>query len=583
MGIRQKMIWVAVAAIATQSCGGSSPESADYVSADYVFAGGKVYTVAEAQPWAEAVAVQGKKITFVGSDADAKKYIGEDTQVIDLAGKMLLPGFVEGHFHPITGALLTVGADLQYDPVEQVLDAVKKYADANPDLKVVRGFGWRYTTFASTGPTKELLDEIVPDRPVFLFAVDGHGGWVNSKALEMAGITRDTPDPQPGYSSFQRDPETGEATGYLVEVPAELQVLNKLQPQNIASIGKAFEDLLPKFPAAGVTAVFDAGIQGVSSEDGFNLYMELEKKGQLPIRVVGSYYHNDPKTDPLPIIQSYRKSFQSELVQAEVLKINVDGGDAQFTAVMLQPYASKPEITGKPIFTPEQLNDMTKRADAQGIDIHFHAFGDGAVRMSLDAVEAAIAANEARDRRHTIAHAMYIQEEYDLPRFAELDVITSMSMQWAAPDLSNLKLAVANLGEGIVRTRFMRARSLVDSGAKLSFGTDWPAAGYYSTYKPLEAIQVAVTREMLRGPGLEPIMPPVNEVLTLEQAIKANTFTSAYQLRLDDRVGSIEVGKLADLVVLEKNLFDVAPGKISDVDVLLTMMNGNVTYRENGF
>ena len=576
MRIRQNMTCFAVAAIM------SAPSGALAQSADYVFAGGKVYTVAEAQPWAEAVAVEGKKITFVGSDADVKKYIGEDTQVIDLAGKMLLPGFVEGHFHPIAGAQLTVGVNLQYDPVEQVLGAIKKYADANPDAKVVRGFGWRYTSFPSAGPTKEQLDEIVPDRPVFLFAVDGHAAWVNSKGLEMAGITRDTPDPQPGFSSFQRDPETGEPTGYLVEVPAALLVLNALEPQNKVSVGKALEALLPKFPTAGVTAVFDAGILGISPEDGFNLYLDFEKKGQLPIRVVGSYYHNNPKIDPLPIIQSYRESFQSELVQARVLKLNVDGGDAQYTAVMLQPYASKPEITGDPIFTPEQLNDMTKRADAQGLDVHFHAFGDGAVRMSLDAVEAAGAANEARDRRHTIAHAIYIHED-DLPRFAKLNVITSMSMQWATPDLSNLKLAVANLGEGIVYERFMRARSLVDSGAKLSFGTDWPAAGYYSTYKPLEAIQVAVTREMLSGRGLKPVMPPANEVLTLEQAIKANTFTSAYQSRLDDRVGSIEVGKLADLVVLEKNLFDVAPGEISGVDVLLTMMNGKVTYREKGF
>ena len=573
---QKRMIWLCIAAIMTVTF------EVFAEPADHVFTGGKVYTVNEAQPWAEAVAVQGKEIAFVGSDAEARKYVGDATQVIDLAGKMLLPGFVEGHFHPLTGALLTVGVDLQYDSVEQVLGALKEFAEANPDEKIIRGFGWRYTSFPSTGPTKQQLDEIVPDRPVFLFAVDGHAAWVNSKALELAGITKDTPDPQPGYSSFQRDPETGEPTGYLVEVPAELIVLNALQPQTTASIGNAFKKLLPNFPAAGVTAVFDAGIQGISAEDGFRLYMDLEKKGELPIRIVGSYYHNDPAIDPLPIIESYRENFQGELVQAEILKINVDGGDAQYTAVMLQPYAIKPEITGEPIFTPEQLNDMIRRADAAGIDVHLHAFGDGAVRMSLDGIEAATATNKPRDRRHTIAHAIYIQED-DLPRFAELDVITTMSMQWATPDLANLQLAVTNLGKPIVYERFMRARSLLDSGAKLSFGTDWPAAGYYSTYKPLEAIQVAVTREVLRGSGLKPVMPPTNETLTLEQAIKANTSTSAYQNRLEDKIGSIEVGKAADLVVLEKNLFDVAPKQISDVDVLLTMMNGKVTYREKGF
>jgi predicted amidohydrolase YtcJ len=576
MKIQERIIWFFLVSILIVPLGVFAEP------ADYVFTGGKVYTVNEAQPWAEAVAVQRKKITFVGSDADAKKYVGDATQVIALSGKMLLPGFVEGHFHPLTGALLTVGVDLQYDSVERVLDSVKEFADANPDEKVIRGFGWRYSSFPSTGPTKELLDEIVPDRPVFLFAVDGHGAWVNSKALEMAGITRDTPDPQPGYSHFQRGPDGKELTGYLVEVPAELLVLNALQPQTSASIGSAFKKLLPDFPAAGVTAVFDAGIQGIPAEDGFSLYMDLEKNDELPIRIVGSYYHNDPAIDPLPIIQSYRKEFQSELVQAEVLKINVDGGDAQYTAAMLQPYASRPEITGEPIFTPKELNDLIQRADAEGIDVHLHAFGDRAVRMSLDGIEAASAANKTRDRRHTIAHAIYIQED-DLSRFAELDVITSMSIQWATPDLANLQLAVTNLGEPIVYERFMRARSLLDSGAKLSLGTDWPAAGYYSTYKPLEAIQVAVTREVLKGSGLKPVMPPTDETLTLEQAIKANTLTSAYQIRLDEKLGSIEVGKAADLVVLQKNLFDVAPKEISDVDVLLTMMNGNVTYREKGF
>ena len=550
--------------------------------ADYVFTGGKIYTVNKAQPWAEAVAVRGKKIAFVGSDTEASRHVGPHTDVVDLAGKMMLPGFVEGHLHPIAGALLTAGADLQHDSVEELLRAVKEFAEVNPDASVVRGFGWRYAIFPPTGPTKELLDDIIPDRPVFLFAVDGHAAWANSKALEMAGITRDTPDPQPGFSHYQRDPENDEPTGYLVEVPAELAVLNALQPQGKDTIGKAFEALLPGFPASGITAVFDAGIQGLLPEDGFHLYLDLEKEGRLPIRVVGSYYHNDPGIDPLPLIRSYRETFQSELVQADVLKINIDGGDAQFTAAMLQPYVSRPETSGDPIFTSEQLNEMVSRADAEGIDVHFHAFGDRAVRMSLDAIEAATERNEERDRRHTVAHALYIHED-DMPRFAELDAITTMSMQWATPDPTNLQLAVKNLGESVVEQRFMRARSLLDSGAMLSFGTDWPAAGYYSTYKPLESIQVALTREMLEGTGLMPVMPPVNETLTLEQAIEANTSVAAYQIRLDQEIGSIEVGKLADLVVLERNLFDLEPRQISGVSVLLTMMNGQVTHRENEF
>jgi len=551
-------------------------------AADFVFTHGKVYTVSEKQPWAEAVAVEGNKIVFVGSSAEAKKHVGEKTKVTDLDGKMLLPGFVEGHFHPIVGAMLTVGVDLQYDSLDEVLQAVKEYADANPDEKLIRGFGWRYHLFPSTGPTREVLDEIVPDRPLLFFAIDGHAAWANSKALEMAGITKETPDPQPGFSHFQRDPKTKEPTGYLVEVPALLLALNKLQPQTQEAIGAAFESLMPQFPAAGITSVFDAGIQGLPAEDGFAIYFDLEKQGKLSMRVIGSYYHNNPKIDPLPIIKSYRKRFRSELVQAEVLKINVDGGEPQHTAAMLQSYADKPGVVGTPVFSPKQLNAMVTAADAAGIDCHFHTQGDRAVRMALDAVESAIHTNPKRDRRHTLGHVIYIQED-DIPRFARLNTIAQMSIQWATPDATNLGVCVERLGRHIVHTRHSRARSIIDAGGMLAFGSDWPAAGYYSTYKPLEAIEVALTRKMLSGEGLLPVMPPVNEILTLTQAIEAATLTPAYQLRLDDRVGTIEVGKLADLIVLEKNLFDVTPEEISDVQVLFTMMNGKVTHQENSF
>ena len=562
--------WISVLVLATVVHAGP---------ADYVFMGGKVYTVNKEQPWAEAVAVQGKKIVFVGSTSDAKNYIGDQTKIVDLDGKMMLPGFIDSHCHPVVGALVTPGAFLQYDSVDEVLKSVKEEADANPDSDLIRGFGWRYASFPSTGPTKQMLDEIVPDRPVFLFAIDAHGAWVNSKALEKAGISKDTPDPQPGFSKYQRDPKTGEPTGYLVEVPAALEVLSKLQIQNRSSVAAALDDLMPQFAAAGITAIFEAGIQGLSNEDGFGIYLDMEKSGKLPLRIVGSYYHNNPKVDPLPIIKANRKAFRGELVQCEVLKINVDGGDAQHTGAYLQPYADKPDTMGLPIFTPQQLNDLVTRADASGIDVHYHAYGDHATRMALDAIEAATKANPKRDRRHTLGHSMYLKDD-DIPRYAKLNAIAQFSIQWATPDSANLGLAVERLGERVVYTEFMRPRSVLNAGGKVTFGTDWPPAGYYSTYKPLEMIQVALTRKMLTGKGLAPVMPPQDEIITLSQAIEATTLTCAYQIRLEDKVGSIEVGKLADLVVLGKNLFDVEPMEISKVKVLMTMMNGKVTHRK---
>ena len=548
--------------------------------ADFVFAGGKVYTVNEKQPWAEAVAVKGKKIVFVGSSGDVEKHVSDNTRVIDLDGKMLLPGFVDSHLHPVAGAMVAVGADLQFNTVEEVLTSVKEYAAAHPDEEVVRGFGWRYALFPPTGPTKDLLDEIVPDRPVVLFAIDAHGGWANSMALERAGVTKDTPDPQPGFSSYQRDSKTGEPTGYLVEVPAAFSVLTANQPQTKERLAKSLGQLMPQLAAAGLTACYDAGIVGVKPEDdGWALYFDLEKRGELSMRIVGSFYHNDPKIDPLPMIKRYRRRYQSELVQASILKINVDGGDAQHTGVYLLPYADKPNTAGVPVFTPKQLNDIVIRADAAGIDVHYHSFGDRAVRLGLDAIEAAIKANPKRDRRHATGHTMYIHDD-DIPRFAELGVLANFSPNWATPDSANLDIAVSRLGRRVVHTEFIRMRSVFDAGGRVCFGTDYPAAGYYSTYKPLEAIQVAVTRKMLDGEGLAPVMPPANEKVTLEQALLAQTLNSAYMIHMEDKIGSIEAGKLADLVVLEKNLFDVEPMDIGEVKVLMTMMNGNVTHRD---
>ena len=242
--------------------------------ADYVFQNGAVYTMESKTPRAEAVAVTGKKISYVGSTTGAKAFIGTNTKVIDLKGKMLLPGFVESHIHPTT-ALIAQGADMQYDSVEQMLTAVKAWADSHPDAKIIRGFGWRYNVFPPTGPNKADLDKLFPDRPVVLFAIDGHSAWVNSKAFAMAGITAKTPDPAPGFSWFERDPKTNEPSGWLVEVPAVQAVFFKLQTPSPETVIAAMVEQLSKFSAAGITAAWDAGIPLMPTDRGFEAYQEL--------------------------------------------------------------------------------------------------------------------------------------------------------------------------------------------------------------------------------------------------------------------------------------------------------------------
>lgn len=458
--------------------------------------------------------------------------------------------------------------------MDETIAALKAYRAKLGEAPVVRGFGWRYNAFPITGPRKEDLDRIWPDTPVFLAAIDGHCAWVNSKTLAMAGITKASKDPLPGFSYFQRDPDSGEPTGYLVEVPAMLVVLNAAAPFTSRYIADSVEEWLPKASAAGITTVFDAGMQVVPEIAGFQLYQDLERRGKLPVRVIGSTYHNDPAVDPVPIIKSLRSRFHSELVQASVLKLNIDGGEAQRTSAMLAPYDDDPNTSGDTLLPPELFKDIILRADKDGFNIHIHCCGDRGARLCLDAFEAAIKANPPRERRHTVCHLVVVAPE-DLARFAALGVTAEFSAQWAVPDKA---------WHEVLRPRFgaraeavYRFGSILRHGANISLGTDWPAAGYYSTYRPLEAIEIATTRRELDKPD-QPPLAPLDERIGLDQALRAATMGAAYQLGLERKIGSIEVGKLADLVVLEKNLFEVAPHDIHKTKVVMTVMNGQIRH-----
>ena len=549
-------------------------------TADYVFKNGAICTMDSKHPKAEAIAIQGKQIAYVGKNKGAQTYIGDKTQVIDLEGQMLMPGFVEAHIHP-TLAMFAQGADLQRDTVEEVLAAVKTWAAAHPDAKIIRGFGWRYFLFPTTGPTKAELDKLFPDRPVMLVAIDVHSAWVNSKALELAGIDAKHPDPVPGFSFFQRDPKTSEPTGWVVETPAEQEVLARLDPPTPEAQNAATAELLPQLAAAGITAAWDAGIATMPTERGLAGYQQLEKENKLPLRIVGCYYWNNPAiTDPVPLVLALREMFHSELVQVRALKLMLDGGDSQHTAVMLKPYADRPDSHGEFQLSPELFEAAVLKAQANGLDTHAHSYGDGATRGYLNAVEKARKAYPKSPSRHTAAHALFLTDE-EVARLAKLNVTMQTSAQWISPD-PTLGLMLKIVGKDLVSTEYARMNSVLKAGGRLAFGTDWPASGWVATYRPLDAIQVALTRKILPQYGKQevmPVMPPENERITLDQALKAYTMDAAYVLDLEDRIGSLERGKLADIVVLEKDLHKIKPAEISTTKVKLTMMNGKITYR----
>lgn len=547
--------------------------------ASTVFVNAAVYTQSPSQPWAEAVAITGETIAAVGSVKEMQAWIGPRTEVIDLKGKMLMPGFVEGHTHPFLGAFFTSGVDLQYPTREEAMDAIKKYVAQNP-TGPLRGFGWRMDMFPDSGPTRQELDEIVSDRPILLFAIDCHSMWVNSKALEIGGITKDTPDPMPSFSYFARDAQ-GNPTGFVLEVLAVLRLVNAVEPITVKAMGSMLEGWLPKASEAGITTIFDASVPPIGEDEAdiIQIYADLEAKGRLPFRVVACHTVKAPVAGAALAAAKLSRRFKSLLVDARVMKIIGDGTAEGWTAYLLEPYTDKPDSRGIPPFTQEQMTSLLREADRAGIDVHVHACGDATTRMVLDGLEEVIRTEPARDRRNTIAHLVTV-DDADIPRFGKLGVIGQFSINWHSLDPDSKDIILARYGPER-QAKLYRPRSILKTGGRISAGTDWPAAGYYSTYKPLDSIQIGMTRQLIDRAGEEAFLGPADERLELSEALAANTMGAAYQLRLEHKIGSIEVGKLADLIVLEKNLFKIPTSEISRTGIRMTMMNGRFTHRKD--
>jgi predicted amidohydrolase YtcJ len=541
------------------------------------FLSGVVYTVNPARPWAQALVVSGNRITYVGSDQGAGAYIAPGTKVIDLGGRMLLPGFVEAHIHFIHGAA-TDNRDLplaRFGTKEEVFRALETFARDHPGRDPVLARGWKHFIFPE-GPTKEPLDRIFPDRPVQLTSVDGHSSWVNSKALYAAGVDRNHPDPQPGFSYFVRD-ESGEPTGFIMEMASET-VTGALVTFDREFIRAAVERTQPGFSAVGLTTVYDAGTMPLDEDDVFRTLQDLERDGGLDLRVVGSHVVLQPgdARGAIARLQAMRDKYNSDQVRASVLKLYLDGVPETYTAMLLEPYADRPDFQGESNLAPGVFHDLVLEADRLGVDVHVHAIGEGATRMVLDAVEAARAANGWRDARHTSCHVYYVDPN-DLSRFRKLGVVAQTSGEWILWDDFH-ELMVARIGPERTQQLY-RLNTLVHDGATLTLGSDWPASGNIVSYNPLLQIEMAHTR---RPPGEKDarMLPPEDERLGLPEAIAAMTISGARQLRLEDKIGTLEAGKLADLIVLDENLFDIPPHQIHGTRVLLTMMDGRIVHRD---
>ncbi|MFF5027419.1 amidohydrolase [Streptomyces collinus] len=532
--------------------------------ADLLFTGGPVLTP-EGRT-ATAVAVTGDRVTAVGHD-ELRELAGPRTEVVDLAGRLLLPGFQDAHVHPVPAGLELTQCDLSgLTTAEETVAAVRAYAEAHPDRAWVLGGGWSMEAFEGGVPTRALLDAVVPDRPVYLPNRDHHGAWVNSRALELAGIDRNTPDPADGR--IERD-ASGAPNGTLQE--GAMRLVGELAPaataaERLAALLHAQRHL----HALGITAWQDALVGDfLGMDDPAGAYLTAARDGSLTARVTGAlWWDRDRGAEQIPELVAKRAEFSHGRFRAGTVKLMLDGVAENHTAALLDPYLDRCGCAtanrGKSFIHPERLPTYVTELDALGFQCHFHALGDRAVRDALDAVEAARTANGPSDTRPHLAHLQVVHPD-DVPRFARLGATANIQPLWAAHEPQMDELTIPFLGAERAAWQYPFG-ALLRSGARLAAGSDWPV----SSPDPLHGVHVAVNR--VEPGGGAPVFLP-DERLSLADALTAYTAGSAYVNHLDDG-GRVAVGALADLVVLDRDPFAGPPEEIAETRVALTYVGG---------
>tara|TARA_R110000868_G_scaffold296644_1_gene556969 strand:- start:86864 stop:88687 length:1824 start_codon:yes stop_codon:yes gene_type:complete len=560
---------VTVAAMAT----GLLVNTAAAEQADYVFKNAKVYTQNQAKPWAESVAVRGNKIIYVGSNQGASDIISKGTKVIDVAGKMIMPGFIDTHAHPVmaAGGSHAFALDLN-GSIEEWLAEIASYVKTHPDVSAFYGMGFLAATFGPEGPNKDLLDSIVSDKPILIMDEGGHSAWVNSKALALAGINKNTPDPIPGTHFYQRDAQ-GEPTGWMVEGMAFMPMIADLGMITEQSILSGAEQVFPIFSQFGITTVYDAGFSQFE-QLAYDSVAKLAKADAIPFRLVTSNMIQSPNhvADAITTLQGYQQKYSSPLVEPRVMKIHNDGTKEASTAGQFEDYNNQPGNKGSVLLEGKVLQDFAVAIDKAGFDIHIHAIGDRAVDEALDAFEVLRKRNPNSTNRYSVGHTELVRDQ-DLKRFAELNVVAQTTPFWFATDG---EFEIAAIGKERAE-KLYRFRKIIDTGGKVTFGSDFPVTGEVFGLSPLPNIEMGMTRKYY-GEKSMPVTPPVNALLTLEEMIRGYTLDAAYQLNMETKIGSIEVGKLADLIVVNKNLFDIDVYDIHKAKVEMTMMNGKVVF-----
>jgi predicted amidohydrolase YtcJ len=538
-------------------------------AADLLVVGAPVYTADPARPWADAVAVRAGRVAAVGQVRELADLRGPATRVLRLDGGLVLPGFQDAHVHTAAGGLELARCDLHGVEPAAYPAAVARYAADHPEATWVLGGGWVMDAFGTAGPHLAMLDAVVGDRPVLLESTDGHSAWVNGRALELAGITRATPDPPRGR--IERD-AAGEPTGALHE--AAMHLVGHLAPRpDQADWEGAIERGQAHLHRLGVTAWQDAAVTPAM----LAAYRAVAARGRLTGRAVAALrWEVEQGEAQLAGLVERRRHGSVGRLRASAVKIFADGVFENRTAAMLEPYLDgdgRPTANlGIGMLGAEELAGVVTALDAEGFDVHVHAIGDRAVRDTLDAFQAAAATNGRRDARHQIAHLQFVHPD-DRPRFRRLGVVANAQPFWSCLDGYMRKLTLPFLEPERAGRQYPWA-SLRRAGAVLAFGSDWTV----STANPLQEIEVAVYRVGPTDRDGEPFLPA--ERVDLPAALDAFTIGSAYALRLEAETGSVIPGKLADLAILDRDPFDPAAGPLGDIRVLATLVEGEPVHAD---
>jgi len=545
--------------------------------ADHVFLNGGIYTVDPQRSWAEAVAVIGSEIAYVGSNEGVQELIGPSTRVTDLEGKLMLPGFHDSHVHLMFGGMLETRCDLTtastLSEIREQLGSCATATGSGEDRWILGG-NWDREPFADGVPNRVMLDEIMPDRPVLLDSSDGHSAWLNSKALVLAGIDRHTPDPPQG--EIERDPRTGKPTGILNEKAMEIAYAVVPEPSLEESL-TAIDTATAQAHRYGITSIIVPGLDDAMLAP----FVAASQSDRLALRVLASM-------SPINMIPGAfgaevydmiadRERYRGPNLSPDSVKVYIDGVIETGTALLADPYTDEDFDRSRPAFySQEELNEHFERIDRAGLQIHVHAIGDGAVRMALDAFEAARAANGRTDNRHHIVHLQLIHPD-DIARFVELDVTATFQALWAWPDYWIMDLNLPVVGPERVERMYPIA-SVQSAGGRIAGGSDWSV----SSLDPLEAIEVAIRRQDYDASAeVDPPVLNADERVDLPAMIEAYTINGAYLMKQEDMAGSIEVGKRADLIVLDRYLFEIPPEEINETQVELTLFDGEIVYQSD--